>query len=85
MLCFVYRSNRRDQTYVYLARKDDFEALPDDLRERVEPLELVLEVDLHPERKLAMEDPAAVIRNLGAQGWHLQLPRHERSLLQAVP
>lgn len=81
MLCFVYRSTRRDQTYVYLAKRDDFQSLPADLSERLGPLQLVLEVDLDPQRRLAKEDARAVLANLQERGWHLQLPRHEQSLL----
>lgn len=81
MLCFVYRSTRRDQTYVYLAKRDDFDSLPDDLSERLGPLQLVLEVDLDPQRRLAKEDARAVLTSLRDRGWHLQLPRTEQSLL----
>jgi len=81
MQCFVYRSSKRDQTYVYMAKKEDFEILPADLVARLGQLELALELDLFPERKLALEDPKAVLRNLREQGWHLQLPRDEQSML----
>ncbi len=83
MQCFVYRSSKRLQTYVYMAKKEDFEILPPDLVVRLGQLEFSLEIDLVPERKLALEDPKAVLRNLRAQGWHLQLPRDEKSLLVA--
>lgn len=81
MQCFVYRSSKRDQTYVYMAKKEDFEILPPDLVVRLGQLEFSLEIDLVPERKLALEDAKAVLRNLREQGWHLQLPRDEKSLL----
>ena len=84
MLCFVYRSNKRDHTYVYMAKKDDFEILPAALSARLGLLELVLEVDLDPQRKLAKEDAKTVLASLAEQGWYLQLPRDERSLIETL-
>ncbi|MCX7557121.1 YcgL domain-containing protein [Xanthomonadaceae bacterium JHOS43] len=74
MRCHVYKSRTRPDTYIYLAEKDDFDALPDALRQRLGMLEPVLEFDLTPERRLARSDAATVIAALQAQGFHLQLP-----------
>ncbi len=81
MQCFVYRASKRDLTYVYMAKKEDFEILPSELITRLGQLELAMEIDLLPERKLALEDPKVVLKNLREQGWHLQLPRDEKSML----
>jgi uncharacterized protein YcgL (UPF0745 family) len=74
MRCFVYRSARREQTYVYLAERDAFDALPPPLLSALGTLQPVLELDLHQQRRLAREDPATVRRNLTAQGYHIQFP-----------
>ncbi|HET9484320.1 MAG TPA: YcgL domain-containing protein [Xanthomonadales bacterium] len=74
MRTFVYKSTRRDDTYVYLAERDAFGVLPAPLAERLGKLVFVLEVDLTPERKLARTDPAVVRANLAAHGFHLQVP-----------
>lgn len=73
MRCFVYRSARREQTYVYLARRDDFDCLPAPLRAALAPLHHVLEVDLDRQR-LAREDPCVVRANLQSCGFHVQYP-----------
>jgi hypothetical protein len=78
MKCFVYRSARRADTYVYLRERDAFGLLPPTVAERLGALSLVLELDLSPGRKLAREDPEVVRRNLAAAGFHLQLPPPER-------
>jgi uncharacterized protein YcgL (UPF0745 family) len=31
MLCAIYRSNKRDQTYLYVEKKDDFTQVPEEL------------------------------------------------------
>jgi uncharacterized protein YcgL (UPF0745 family) len=74
MLAYVYKSQRKDDTYVYLARRDAFAQLPEPLRSRLGPLRFVLEVTLTPERKLAREDAAVVRENLAARGFHIQFP-----------
>lgn len=74
MHCFVYASSRKADTYVWLARHDDFSVLPESLALMLGDLRFVLEVELDPQRKLPKEDTATVLQNLQTQGWHLQLP-----------
>jgi len=74
MQAYVYKSQRRPDTYVYMAGRDDFSCLPAPLRSQLEPLHLVLELELGPGRRLASEDPAVVRKNLAERGFHLQVP-----------
>ncbi|HEY0502555.1 MAG TPA: YcgL domain-containing protein [Lysobacter sp.] len=74
MQAFVYKSLRKDDTYVYLSARDDFARLPEPLRTQLGALQFVLELALTPERKLAREDAAVVRENLAARGFHLQFP-----------
>lgn len=74
MQAYVYKSQRKPDTYVYVAGRDDFSALPAALRTRLGVLEFVLEVALTADRRLAREDPALVRRNLAERGYHLQMP-----------
>lgn len=74
MHAYVYKSQRKADTFIYLAERDGFDRLPEPLRTQLGPLSFVLEVELTPERKLAREDPAAVRENLAARGFHLQFP-----------
>ncbi|MDO5504929.1 MAG: YcgL domain-containing protein [Pseudoxanthomonas suwonensis] len=74
MHAYVYKSLKRADTYVYLAARDAFARLPETLRVQLEPLQFVLDVVLHPQRRLASEDPAEVMANLAARGFHLQFP-----------
>lgn len=74
MQCFVYASRRKADTYVWLRQRDDFDTLPEPLREKLGELRFVLEVDLTPERHLPRENPADILAHLDAQDWHLQLP-----------
>lgn len=74
MQAYVYKSLRKADTYVYLAKRDDFARLPDPVRLKLGTLQFVLEVALTPERRLAREDAAVVRENLVARGFHLQFP-----------
>lgn len=74
MHAYVYKSQRRADTYVYLAARDDFTRLPEPLRTQLGTLSYVLDVALTPERKLAQEDSAQVRENLATRGFHLQFP-----------
>lgn len=74
MQAFVYKSQRKADTYVYLAARDDFERLPPPVREQLGTLRFVLEVALTPERRLARENPEQVRANLAARGFHIQFP-----------
>lgn len=80
----VYKGTRRDGTYLFVPALDPFGRVPPALLEAMGRLELVVEVELHPGRRLAQEDVKAVMRNLEDKGYHLQIPpadvRHGRSV-----
>ncbi len=74
MHAYVYKSQRKDDTFVYLAARDDFERIPEPLRAQLGPLVFVLDVGLTPERKLARGNEDAVRENLALRGFHIQFP-----------
>ena len=73
MLCHIYRSNRKIDTYLYLLDKDDFSVVPEELLRVFGPPEFSFSFDLTQDRKLAREDSGEVLENLENQGYHLQL------------
>lgn len=74
MQCFVYKSLRRAETYVYLRAADAIDVLPGPIAEQLGKLAFVIEIDLSSQRKLAREDVEEVMVNLNVQGYHLQFP-----------
>lgn len=77
MQCAIYKSLKKQDTYLYLAAKDDFSNVPESLLKLIgEPVH-VMDLELFPERKLAQEDTAEVLHNLRERGWHLQMPRQD--------
>jgi len=77
MKCSVVRSSLKDFTYIYLLAGQDFEDLPDTLKNVFGEPEFVMALELTPERKLAYEDVTLVMQNLDEQGYHLQMPPKE--------
>ncbi len=72
--CYIYRSPIKDLMYLYLKEKEAFEDLPAPLRKRFGEPEFAMELELHPERKLANADAATVLTALEEQGFYLQMP-----------
>ena len=77
MQCAIYKSRKKQDTYLYLAAKDDFSRVPEPLLQLIGQPVHVLDLELSPDRKLAQEDAAEVLRNLQEHGWHLQMPRQD--------
>ncbi len=75
MQCIIYKSLKKSDTYIYLAQRDDFSCLPEALRNLLGTPLHVMDLELHPGRRLAQEDSAEVLNNLQQRGWHLQIPR----------
>ena len=73
MFCHIYRSSRKVDTYLYLAHKDDFSILPEEMLKIFGDPEFSFSFELSKDRKLAMEDAGVVLDNLESQGYHLQL------------
>ena len=74
MQCYIYKSLKKDELYLYLSEKDDFSNLPGALFKSLGQLQFVMELELTPERKLAREDCKKVIDSLNDKGFFVQLP-----------
>jgi uncharacterized protein YcgL (UPF0745 family) len=74
MRCWIYRSTRNGETYLFLPVPDDTSRVPDGLLQILGRLELVMQLTLSPERRLARADAGDVMRALGERGYYLQMP-----------
>ena len=74
MKCEVYKSNRKEGAYIFVADPKALESLPDVLKTRLGRLELVMELDLAGREALAATDPTTVIDSIESRGFYLQLP-----------
>ncbi len=72
--CWVYRSAKKEQTYLYVPRENAFEGVPRALLRALGELELVMQLELHAGRKLARAEVEHVMAQLEAPGYYLQMP-----------
>lgn len=74
MQCFIYKSLKKDQLYLYVKQKDDFSEVPEALFNSFGRLEFVMELELTPARKLAKENAEKVLNALNTKGFFVQMP-----------
>jgi len=72
--CWIYRSSKRDEMYLYLVEEQGFDTVPEALIRMFGQPVRVMELKLSLARPLAREDVAQVLHNLRTQGFHLQMP-----------
>jgi uncharacterized protein YcgL (UPF0745 family) len=53
MFCVIYRSSRREQTYLYVEKKDDFSRVPEELMKSFGQPQLAMLLPLDGRKKLA--------------------------------
>jgi len=74
MLCAVYKSIRKTQTYLFIAKRDDFSPVPDLLLTQFGPPQLISLLKINLQTKFALADAAKVITAVADNGYYLQLP-----------
>jgi len=83
MLCAIYKSAKKAQTYLFVNKRDDFSSVPEALMTTFGTPSLVTLINLDTKDKLAMADIERVRENLHGQGYYLQLPPPIENLLDA--
>jgi len=82
MLCAIYKSPKKAQTYLFVKTRDDFSAVPEALMKTFGTPTLVTLTNLATKTKLGMADLEKVKTNLTEQGFYLQLSPPEEDLLK---
>jgi hypothetical protein len=72
--CWVYKSVRKEEMYLYLSAEDAFDVLSDELLSSFGIPVFVLSMELTANRQLARVDTGKVISALQQDGYFLQLP-----------
>lgn len=81
MICAVYKSSRKADTYLFVEKRDNFEAVPEPLMQMFGAPKLVMMVPLNKRDALAMADINKVKSELAEKGYYLQLPPPQENLL----
>lgn len=74
MLCAVYKSIRKSQTYLFVAKREDFSAVPEPLLIQFGEPQLVSILNIKADTKLALADANKLIFSIQTDGYYLQLP-----------
>lgn len=80
MLCDVYRSSRKADTYIYLPHGEDFSELPDALVQGFGKAEKVLTINLTTRERLARLSVKELTEHLASDGFYLQLPPKQEDI-----
>ncbi len=72
--CFIYKSIRKAETYLFLLKENDFSEVPARLLNALGEVEKVMDIELTPDRKLARGNARQIMNDLRQTGFHLQLP-----------
>lgn len=81
MLCAVYKSRKKAETYLFVEKREDFSRVPAPLMAVFGRPELVLMTKLDPAKPLGLADVAMVMEALTTQGFYLQVPPPPENLL----
>lgn len=74
MQCFIYRSEKKADHYLYLPTSLEEAEIPSDLSKMLGELSKVMELDLLSSTKLAIADASKVIESLETSHFYLQMP-----------
>ena len=72
--CLIYRSEKKQETYLYLPVGSPFSDLPDELQEMFGEPKLVMKLEIGQKTRLAQADAESVMKALNDPGYFLQLP-----------
>lgn len=81
--CDVYKSQKKDETYVFIPTTTSLSDLPEELLKVLGQAEMVMTLKLTPEKKMARGTATVVMQSIVEQGFHLQMP--ERPELNKNP
>ncbi len=81
MQCYVYKGDRKDDHYIYLAEElnvnEPDKSLPAAITKLLGGLTFVLDFELTHERKLPQADAHQVLADIESQGFYLQMPKKD--------
>lgn len=74
MLCAIYKSMKKEGMYLYIAKRDDFSAVPETLRQMFGKPQFVMLFNLLGNKPLKRADNREVLQKIQNEGFYLQMP-----------
>ncbi|OOF66769.1 YcgL domain-containing protein [Rodentibacter sp. Ppn85] len=84
MLCAIYKSKKKVGSYLYIQKRDDFSAVPNNLLEHFGKPELVMMFNLSGNKPLRHADKNEVEKKIKSQGFYLQIPNKDDGLFNSL-
>ncbi|MCG9756696.1 YcgL domain-containing protein [Shewanella insulae] len=81
MICAVYKSRLKPDSYLFVEKRNEFERVPEPLMKMFGTPELVMLLPLNKREHLALADIEKVKVELAEKGYYLQLPPPSVNLL----
>lgn len=81
MLCAVYKSSRRADTYLFVEKRDDFSKVPEALMTMFGTPLMVMVFPIAKRDSLGMADIEKVRSEMANNGYYLQIPPPQVNLL----
>lgn len=83
-LCSIYKSAREENLYLFVARDEGLERVPEVLLKRFGEPVLAMTLKIDGERKLAQANARSVLAAIEEKGYYLQLPPSSHSYMSVV-
>lgn len=81
VICSVYRSPKRDEMYLYVAKKDQLSRVPAELLNLFGTPQHVMDIPLTEKRELARVDKTKLLASIEEKGYFLQMPPPQEEYL----
>jgi len=72
--CVIYKASKKANTYLFVENENDFSKVPAPLLNLLGILEIVMELEISENTKLAEASTEKVISEIKESGFYLQLP-----------
>ncbi len=72
--CTIYKSLKKDETYVFIPTSTLLSDLPEELLKVLGKTEKVMTLKLTPDKKMARGTAKEILKSIEQQGFHLQMP-----------
>ncbi|WP_158769287.1 YcgL domain-containing protein [Paraglaciecola sp. L1A13] len=82
LLCAVYKSSKKADTYLYVPGRDDFSRVPETLMKMFGAPRFIMIMPIKKDRLLGQVDIQTLRDELTKNGFYLQLPPPEENLLK---
>ncbi|OOR98009.1 hypothetical protein B0186_09925 [Canicola haemoglobinophilus] len=82
MLCAIYKSKKKEGMYLYVAKRDFFDDVPEELLFVFGVPIFVMLFNLNGHKSLVNIDNKTVQQQILEKGFYLQMPKQEENLLE---